>query len=65
MDTINLMPTWESLWKMCRYGEFPKVYEELLKPCKLADTINEELEKGKSVKITKGKNGEILLETEE
>lgn len=63
MDTINLMPTWEQLWQICKDGEFPKVYEELLKPCQLADKINKSLEDGATVvKIYKGGHGSLMYE---
>lgn len=62
MKTINLTPTWENLWNLCRDGEFPGVYKELLKPCKLADLINETLDKGGKITITRDENGEMIFD---
>lgn len=62
--TINLVPTWESLHALCKDGEFPKIYEELLKPCLMVDTINKMLEEGGIVKISKDENGQVYIESE-
>lgn len=63
-NTIDLTPSWESLHRICKDGEFPGVYKELLKPCLLADEINK-LIKDNSVsfiKIYAGEDGELLIE---
>lgn len=60
--TINIMPSWVNLHRMCRNGEFPGVYEELLKPCKLLDDINQILDKGGKITIYKSEDGTIMMD---
>lgn len=62
VEYINLTPSWETLHRMCRDGEFPAVYDELLKPCKLLDEINEILDKGGKITIYKAEDGTVMMD---
>lgn len=62
VHTIDITPTWAALHRMCRDGQFSRVYEELLKPCKLLDEINDALNKGGKITIYKDENGEFIMD---
>ena len=61
-ETINVMPSWVNLHRICRDGEFPLIYEELLKPCEILDEINQVLDKGGKVTIYKSEDGTVMMD---
>lgn len=62
IGTINLAPSWVDLHRLCKFGDYPSVYEELLKPCKLLDDINLILDKGGKITIYKSEDGTIMMD---
>ena len=65
VETINLMPSWVSLWNIAKNGEFPVIMEEIKKPCIVLDTINEILDKGNKVLIYKDESGEVIIASDD